>query len=324
MVAAGLLGLPGTSLAATQTIGQVGSGGGIVSGVGHDIIQTSTTPGAPRYSFPSDGAVTEWRHQAEGGETAPIQMAVYRVLSTDTFLVVAKTAPLGMTANLLNGFPVSPPIQVKAGDLLGMRVIPGGQVDFASGATPADVWAFRQGNAPVGTTFTGEGTMMATRADIAVTFDPEETITGAGAVPRRFAAVRGGPAETPTATSSVAQGTTFRFSLSDSATVTYSIARAFRGKLVNGVCTKAKRKKKKGKTKAKSNCTGYETVGSFRAPGGAGENARPFSGVLGKRPLAPGTYRATLTARDSAGSVSEPATADFTIVKPKKRRTRRG
>jgi hypothetical protein len=40
----------------------------------------------------------------------------------------------------------------------------------------------------------------------------------------------------------------------------------------------------------------------------------PFTGRLGKRRLAAGTYRLTLTARDSAGNVSKPVRLTFTIV----------
>jgi hypothetical protein len=40
----------------------------------------------------------------------------------------------------------------------------------------------------------------------------------------------------------------------------------------------------------------------------------PFTGRLGKRRLAAGTHRLTLTARDSAGNVSKPVRLTFTIV----------
>jgi Tol biopolymer transport system component len=46
----------------------------------------------------------------------------------------------------------------------------------------------------------------------------------------------------------------------------------------------------------------------------AGAGRVSFTGRLGKRRLAAGTYRLTLTARDSAGNVSKPVSLTFTIV----------
>jgi hypothetical protein len=46
----------------------------------------------------------------------------------------------------------------------------------------------------------------------------------------------------------------------------------------------------------------------------AGPGQLSFTGRLGKRRLAPGTYRLTLTARDSAANVSKPVSLTLTIV----------
>ena len=46
----------------------------------------------------------------------------------------------------------------------------------------------------------------------------------------------------------------------------------------------------------------------------SGQSAVPFSGRIGKRALAPGNYRATLTAADAAGNRSRPLRLGFTLV----------
>ncbi|HET6448265.1 MAG TPA: hypothetical protein VFG31_04075, partial [Conexibacter sp.] len=48
--------------------------------------------------------------------------------------------------------------------------------------------------------------------------------------------------------------------------------------------------------------------------GRAGANAIPFNGRIGRRALAPGRYRATLTAT-AAGSAGPPRSVGFTVVR---------
>ena len=45
-----------------------------------------------------------------------------------------------------------------------------------------------------------------------------------------------------------------------------------------------------------------------------GANKVVFTGRIGRRALAPSSYRATVTAKDAAGNVSKPSTASFTIA----------
>jgi hypothetical protein len=47
---------------------------------------------------------------------------------------------------------------------------------------------------------------------------------------------------------------------------------------------------------------------------GAGRRSTPFSGRIGRRPLPPGRYRATLRATDAAGNVSAGVAMAFTVV----------
>jgi hypothetical protein len=63
-------------------------------------------------------------------------------------------------------------------------------------------------------------------------------------------------------------------------------------------------------------CTRLKTSGKLtRRNQPAGTDTVKFSGRIGRRALAPGSYRATITATDAAGNKSKPRTARFRIVK---------
>jgi Domain of unknown function (DUF4394) len=109
----------------------------------------------------------------------------------------------------------------------------------------------------------------------------------------------------------VARGTTFRFTLSESAKVRITFERRTGGRRVGGKClapTRARRNRRA--------CTRYVAIGSISASGVAGRNSVKFSGRLKGRPLAVGAYRATLTATDSAAQRSQPAMLRFSVVRP--------
>jgi hypothetical protein len=109
----------------------------------------------------------------------------------------------------------------------------------------------------------------------------------------------------------VARGTTFRFTLSESAKVRIVFERRTGGRRVGGKClapTRARRNRRA--------CTRYVAVSSISPSGVAGRNSVKFSGRLKGRPLAVGSYRATLTATDVAGQRSQPARLRFSIIRP--------
>ena len=107
-----------------------------------------------------------------------------------------------------------------------------------------------------------------------------------------------------------ARGTTFRYSLSEAATVTFAIERRTSGRRVGGAC-RAKSRSNARRPK----CARFDQVGSFEAPVGAGVNATPFSGRIATKPLQPGAWRALLTAVDAAGNASKPTSASFRVVR---------
>ena len=115
--------------------------------------------------------------------------------------------------------------------------------------------------------------------------------------------------EGPTAISAVGRGTAFRFVLSKAGVVTIRIARARLGRRAGRLCLAATRARRR-----LSGCTRLTAAGALTRRLAAGRRSVPFSGRLGSRPLVPGRYRATLTARDTAGHVSRSRTLSFTVV----------
>lgn len=123
---------------------------------------------------------------------------------------------------------------------------------------------------------------------------------------------RVGPGTTPvTARKRAKRGTTFRYRLSEAATVAILIERRTKGRKVGKRCRKATRRLRKRKR-----CTRYVAAGTLtRKNLKAGQNTTPFSGRIGKRKLRLGRYRATVTATDRAGNRSKAKTVSFRIVR---------
>jgi hypothetical protein len=107
-------------------------------------------------------------------------------------------------------------------------------------------------------------------------------ISGARLLRRRFAVA----ARRTALAARSRRGTTFAFSLSESARTTIAIARR-----------------------------GHTVLTLTRAATRAGSNRVAFSGRTRRSRLKPGTYRARLVARDRAGNRSKPVTLTFTVVR---------
>jgi hypothetical protein len=105
-------------------------------------------------------------------------------------------------------------------------------------------------------------------------------------------------------------GTTFRFTLSETATVKIAIQRAAQGRRKGKRCVKPTRKLHRAKK-----CTRFTAAGTLTRSGQAGANTVPFSGRIGRKKLGPGTYRARLIATDAAGNRSLTKTLKFKIVR---------
>ena len=108
----------------------------------------------------------------------------------------------------------------------------------------------------------------------------------------------------------VKRGTTFRYQLSEAATVTIVIERRARGRKVGSRCVKPTKRNAR-----KRSCNRWVRVGSLRAAEQAGQQSMAFSGRIGKRALAPGRYRARVTAKDALGARSTERRLAFRVVR---------
>jgi hypothetical protein len=122
-----------------------------------------------------------------------------------------------------------------------------------------------------------------------------------------------GPRATPVSAGSrrTPTGTTFRFRLSEPATATLTIDRLLAGRKVGNKCKPPSRKLRK-----RRKCTRLVRAGTLtRRNLPAGANSVPFSGRIGKKKLAVGSYQTSIVATDTAGNKSRPRTLKFTIVR---------
>jgi DNA-binding beta-propeller fold protein YncE len=125
---------------------------------------------------------------------------------------------------------------------------------------------------------------------------------------RRFAVNPSGDPET-LVSARVRRGTTFVYSLSKAAGVVFRIERPASGRKVGKSCRKPSRRNRHARP-----CTRYLKVGAFAVQGLDGTNRKAWSGKLGKRGIAPGRYRATLTATNPGTSPSTPRQLSFKVV----------
>ena len=201
------------------------------------------------------------------------------------------------------------------------RINPNGRVtEFLAGVTPgftarsgpssittgADgrLWFTEPGLGKIGRlTITAGGPTTGPTRD---TFAPR-FVRALAAVPNRF---RVGKTATAVSSRKAAPvGTKLRFSLSEPAAVTITFLQARAGRRVSGRCRTPSRSNQR-----RPRCTRYVSVGSLRRRGVGGVNTVAFSGRIGRRALAPGSYRVSAVARDAAGNVSKTSTGSFVIV----------
>jgi hypothetical protein len=112
------------------------------------------------------------------------------------------------------------------------------------------------------------------------------------------------------ATKKLPVGTTFRFTLSEAASVTLSFQQSLPGRRVAKKCVaKSKHNAKK------PHCTRTVTAGTVTLTGRAGARKVKFYGRVGKKKLTPGTYTVVITAK-AGGITSVAHSLKFTIAKP--------
>ena len=105
-------------------------------------------------------------------------------------------------------------------------------------------------------------------------------------------------------------GSVFRFTLSERSTVTLRIERQATGRRVGRRCLPATLRLRRRRA-----CVRYLRTGTLTRRLAGGRRAVAFSGRIGRRALAIGRYRVTVTAVDAARNASRPRTVFFTIVR---------
>ncbi len=125
--------------------------------------------------------------------------------------------------------------------------------------------------------------------------------------PRSFKARRSG-ASVAAARRRVASGATASFTLSEAASVRFTVERLTKGHRVRGKCKPRRRRGKR--------CTIIRPVsGDFRVQGVQGANSFKFTGRLNGRRLKPGDYRLVGTPTDAAGIAGTAVNARFKIAR---------
>lgn len=106
------------------------------------------------------------------------------------------------------------------------------------------------------------------------------------------------------------KGTTFRYRLSEEATVNIVIFQRRPGRRKAGRCVAPTRTLRKARK-----CRRIVVRGTLTRASRGGANRVAFSGRIGSKRLPPGAYSATLIATDAARNTSRPKTISFVIVK---------
>jgi len=106
------------------------------------------------------------------------------------------------------------------------------------------------------------------------------------------------------------RGTTIRYTLSEAATVRFTVERRLTGRRVGGRC----------RATAPSNrrrpaCTRFVAAGTFSQSSPTGRTTKRFAGRIAKRSLRVARYRLTLVATDAAGNRSAARRLTFRVVR---------
>jgi hypothetical protein len=181
----GLLAVPAARGA--TTLGQIG-GSGACGSAGYSEIQVSTGA-SPTYVVPADGTITSWSAAGNSDTDDVLMLKIFRRTSTpDSYLVVGQSTPQALAANVDNGpFPTS--IAVRAGDLLGVKMVAGSAPPciFNTGTTGDTVQEVLPDNSGVGDVVTATGQFNVRRANISATWEPPPAPSATG---QRAAALR--------------------------------------------------------------------------------------------------------------------------------------
>jgi hypothetical protein len=134
-------------------------------------------------------------------------------------------------------------------------------------------------------------------------------LTAVSVKPARFRVAKGRTAISALRRRTVPRGTTFRYTLTEPATVKIAIKRKLAGRRKGGKCVRPTRALRRARR-----CTRLVAKGTLRRSSKLGANSVRFTGRIGRRKLAAGKFAAIVTAIDAAGNRSKPRTLAFTVV----------
>jgi hypothetical protein len=149
---ASVLGAADRAHAAVVTLGQ--TGGTQSCAPDTTFLQDATAPGGPSYEVPSAGRITQWRYEAGLMDPQQLQLKVFRrTFSPTRFFTVAQSGIRHMAPGELNTFEASPPLEVRAGDVIGLYVhsISSATTCRASTGSTADRYLQHAGETSLGT-----------------------------------------------------------------------------------------------------------------------------------------------------------------------------
>jgi hypothetical protein len=158
----------------------------------------------------------------------------------------------------------------------------------ASGASVSK--SFATGGTHTGTVTASDGANTATKAATVQVVAPTQSLLSFSMLRDSFAV---GSAATPItgAAKKPKRGSAFRFKLAIAGDITITVDALLSGRVSKGKCVSPTRALRNAKR-----CTRVVKKGAFRRTGKAGDNSVSFSGRIGTKALAPGSYRATLAA----------------------------
>lgn len=136
------------------------------------------------------------------------------------------------------------------------------------------------------------------------------SMTEYGVTNKVFAPGKGSTPTSGKAARKLARGTTFKYKLSEAATMKIDLQQLTPGRKKGSACIRPSAKLKKAKK-----CIRAVSQGTLTRTSHAGLNRVAFTGRVGGKTLKPGSYQAMLSATDAAGNVSARKTITFKIVR---------
>ena len=200
LVPAAVLLVAAAPASAATTIGQT-SAASVPCTLGNLLFQGSTAAG-PGYAVPVGAeAITSWSTYA-GAYLGSMKLQIVRPRGGEQYSVVAESLPQDLVPNRLNTFPLSTPLSVQPGDLLGLTQTSGtpacafgpgtyGLVALGDTLLRTDTGI----DPPVGTTFTRYGDVPLARLNVSATVGlapspPPRSPSPAATTPDAFAGAK--------------------------------------------------------------------------------------------------------------------------------------